>query len=68
MRLSDLSKPKDSIEVVETYPFAIRNILDDASSIQINRHTGQQVPLHVDLELTTKKDAVLFIHLMLKQR
>ena len=55
MKLSDLNKPKDSIEVVETYPFAIRNILNEASEINIGRKTGQIVPLHIDLELTTKE-------------
>ena len=51
--LSDLNRPKDFIEVIEKYPFAIRNIHDDAMSININRKSGQQVPLHIDLELTT---------------
>jgi hypothetical protein len=51
--LKDLNRPKDHIQVLETYPFAIRNIYDDAMSININRKTGQQVPLHIDLELTT---------------
>ena len=51
--LSHLNRPKDFIEVIEKYPFAIRNIHDDAMSININRKSGQQVPLHIDLELTT---------------
>lgn len=55
MKLSDLNRPKDSIEVVETYPFAIRNILEEASAINVGRKTGQIVPLHIDLELTTKE-------------
>ena len=51
--LKDLNRPKDHIQVLETYPFAIRNIYDDAMSLNINRKTGQQVPLHIDLDLTT---------------
>ncbi len=53
MKLKDFIKTKDYIEVVETYPFAIRNYLQDAQSINITRHTGQEVNLHVDMELTT---------------
>ena len=55
--LSDLNRPKDYIEVIEKYPFAVRNILDDAMSININRKTGQQVSLHIDAELTTLEKA-----------
>lgn len=52
MLLKNLNQNKDFIEVAETYPFAIRNILQEAGGINITRHTGQTVPLHVDLELT----------------
>jgi|TARA_B100001093_G_scaffold253901_1_gene242937 hypothetical protein len=50
--LSDLNRPKDYIEVAERYPFAIRNIYDDAMSHTIKRHSGQEVPLHIDCELS----------------
>tara|TARA_E500000318_G_scaffold6741_1_gene6344 strand:+ start:1858 stop:2433 length:576 start_codon:yes stop_codon:yes gene_type:complete len=53
MKLKDLNKPKDYIEVVEQYPFAIRNILNDTDELLVNRKTGQQVSLHRDCELTT---------------
>ena len=53
MKLSDLqNKNKDYIEVHQSYPFAIRNILDETSGIKVNRHTGQQVSLHTDIELS----------------
>tara|TARA_Y100001963_G_scaffold92574_1_gene127423 strand:- start:2314 stop:2898 length:585 start_codon:yes stop_codon:yes gene_type:complete len=53
MKLKDFIKSKDHIEVVETYPFAIRNVLNEAKQNTITRHTGQTVDYHIDMELTT---------------
>ena len=39
MRLKDFIKTKDYIEVVESYPFAIRNLLSEAEANTITRKT-----------------------------
>lgn len=49
----------DYIESKEKYPFAVRNYYDDAMFATIKRHTGQEVPLHIDLELTTLEKAAV---------
>ena len=53
MRLKDFIKTKDYIEVVESYPFAIRNLLSEAEANTITRKTGQTVNYHIDMMLTT---------------
>ena len=45
------------IESKEKYPFGVRNYYDEAMSMTIKRHTGQEVTLHIDLELTTLEKA-----------
>ena len=47
------------IESKEKYPFGVRNLLDDAMSQTTLRHTGQEVSLHVDLELTILEKAAV---------
>ena len=47
------------IESKEKYPFGVRNYYEDAMFATIKRHTGQEVPLHIDLELTTLEKAAM---------
>jgi len=56
MKLSDFIQTKDFIECVESYPFAIRNLLTEAKQYHITRHSGQRVNYQIDLELTTMEN------------
>ena len=56
MKLSDFIQTKDFIECVESYPFAIRNLLTEAKQYHITRHSGQRVDYQIDLELTTMEN------------
>ena len=54
MKLTDFITNKDFIECVETYPFAIRNLLTEAKSHHLTRKkSNQTVDYHTDMELTT---------------
>jgi len=47
----------ESLKSTEQYPFGVINLLEDAMFATILRHTGQEVPMHVDLELTILEKA-----------